>query len=48
MKLLRFDGPFTATRLAALMDHLIDSVKADPEARARGPGRPTARKRRQP
>jgi AcrR family transcriptional regulator len=47
MKLLGFEGKFTAARLAALMDHLIDSLRADPQAGARGRGRPAARRRRQ-
>ena len=40
MKLLAFDGQFTAARAAALMDHLIDSIRADPEAKARGHASP--------
>ena len=35
MKLLAFDGQFTAARAAALMDQLIDSIRAEPEAKGR-------------
>jgi AcrR family transcriptional regulator len=45
MKLLAFDGKFTTSRAAALMDFLIDSIGADPGARARGPRRKATRKR---
>ena len=45
MKLLAFDRQFTAARAAALMDHLIDTIRADSEARTRGTRRPARRKR---
>jgi TetR/AcrR family transcriptional regulator len=48
MKLLGFDRRLTAARLAALLDHLIESMRADPAPRARGPGHRSSGRRRQP
>jgi len=48
MKLLAFDAQFTAARAAALMDQLIESIRANPEAKARGRRRPTTRKGSRP
>jgi hypothetical protein len=48
MKLLAFDGQFTTARAAALMDHLIGTIRADPEVKARGTRRPTTAKRSRP
>jgi hypothetical protein len=48
MNLLAFDGQFTTARAAALMDHLIDSIRADPGAQAPATHRPATRKRSRP
>ena len=48
MKLLAFDAQFTAARAAALMDQLIESIRANPEAGGRGTRRPTTRKGSRP
>jgi hypothetical protein len=48
MKLLAFDRQFTAARAAASMEHLIDSIRADPEAKAQGPRRVATSKRSRP
>ncbi len=45
MKLLAFDGQFTTAKASALMDHLIDSIRAGPEARAKSARRTATRKR---
>jgi hypothetical protein len=48
MKLLAFDRRFTISRAAALMDHLIDTIRAEPGGKARGSRRRTTVKRSRP
>jgi AcrR family transcriptional regulator len=48
MKLLAFEGRFTTRRAAALMDHLIDTIRAEPEAKAKRPRRTAKRRRSRP
>jgi AcrR family transcriptional regulator len=46
MKLLALEDQFTAARAAALMDHLIDAIRAEPQAKARATPRPATRRKR--
>jgi TetR/AcrR family transcriptional regulator len=48
LKLLAFDRQFTAARAAALMDHVIETIRADPETKVRDARRPSTRKRSRP